>query len=444
MDKNPKLQRSLTLFPVVLFGISFMALGTVFSTYGIASQLSHGMVAGSYLLALIIMLFTAYSYGQMAKAFPIAGSAYTYAQKSINPYVGFLAGWTILMDYLLIPMVNYLIFGIFFSAAFPSVPIYVWILGMLITVTIINLRGVKLATGVNIFITLFAALFIIIFCSLSIRAILHGEGTGTLFTSLPFFNPTESFSFVIAGASLLCFSFLGFDSASTFSEETENPEKTIPRAIFIITLVGGLVFIVVSYIAQNVWPDYTSFKDPDSASFEIIGLVGGTFLTSAFLAYTAIGIFGSAMASQASAARVLYAMGRDGQLPKKFFGYIHSKYHTPSNNILLIGVLSLSALVLSLSLVASFINFGAFLAFTCVNISVIMHYFVRKRERSFKGYILFLIIPLIGAILDIVLLLNLDTHSKILGGIWFAGGVIYLFFLTKGFKKRPPEMDLSA
>src|SRR5690606_1916109 len=134
---------------------------------------------------------------------------------------------------------------------------------------------------------------------------------GTLFTSLPFFNPTESFSFVIAGASLLCFSFLGFDSASTFSEETENPEKTIPRAIFIITLVGGLVFIVVSYIAQNVWPDYTSFKDPDSASFEIIGLLGGTFLTSAFLAYTAIGIFGSAMASQASAARVLYAMGRD-------------------------------------------------------------------------------------------------------------------------------------
>lgn len=315
---------------------------------------------------------------------------------------------------------------------------------MLITVTIINLRGVKLATGVNIFITLFAALFIIIFCSLSIRAILNGEGTGTLFTSLPFFNPTESFSFVIAGASLLCFSFLGFDSASTFSEETKNPEKTIPRAIFIITLVGGLVFIVVSYIAQNVWPDYTSFKDPDSASFEIIGLVGGTFLTSAFLAYTAIGIFGSAMASQASAARVLYAMGRDGQLPKKFFGHIHSKYHTPSNNILLIGVLSLSALVLSLSLVASFINFGAFLAFTCVNISVIMHYFVRKRERSFKGYILFLIIPLIGAILDIILLLNLDTHSKILGGIWFAGGVIYLLFLTKGFKKRPPEMDLSA
>lgn len=113
MDKNPKLQRSLTLFPVVLFGISFMALGTVFSTYGIASQLSHGMVAGSYLLALIIMLFTAYSYGQMAKAFPVSGSAYTYAQKSINPYVGFLAGWTILMDYLLIPMVNYLIFGIF-------------------------------------------------------------------------------------------------------------------------------------------------------------------------------------------------------------------------------------------------------------------------------------------------------------------------------------------
>ncbi|RNB91635.1 APC family permease [Brevibacillus fluminis] len=444
MSETREMKRTLTLLPVVLFGFSFMALGTVFSTYGVASQISHGMVAGSYILATIVMLFTAYSYGQMAKVFPIAGSAYTYTQKAINPHVGFLVGWSLLMDYLLIPLVNYLLFGIFYHAAFPNIPSSVWILSMLILVTIVNIRGVKLANKANIFITIFGVAFIILFCVLAIQAILHGEGTGQLLTSLPFYNPQESFSFIIAGAALLCFSFLGFDSVTTFSEETIQPERNIPRAVFIITIVGGLIFTTVSYIAHNVWPDYMSFENPDSASHEIILLVSGKFVDTFFLVGTAFGIFGSAMASQASAARVLYAMGRDGQLPKKYFGSLHSKFQTPVNNILVISLISLLALVVSLTLVASFINFGAFLAFTFVNLSVIGHYFIRKRQRTIKGTFLYLIFPVIGAVLDIWLLLSLDIHSKILGSIWVVVGVIYLTYITKGFKMRPPEMELSA
>lgn len=150
------------------------------------------------------------------------------------------------------------------------------------------------------------------------------------------------------------------------------------------------------------------------------------------------------MSSQASASRVLYAMGRDGQLPKRFFGTLHKKYNTPVNNILVISGFSLLALVLSLTLVASFINFGAFLAFTCVNLSVIFYYFIKNKQRSFKGTILYLIIPLIGAVLDLWLLVNLDIHSKVLGGIWFVLGFVYMLVLTKGFKESPPEINLSG
>ncbi|MFL0364703.1 APC family permease [Pseudobacillus sp. 179-B 2D1 NHS] len=444
MSQTKEMNRSLGLIHVVLFGFSFMALATVFSTYGIAAQLSHGMVPGAYLLALIVMLFTAYSYGQMSKSIPSAGSAYAYTQKAINPYVGFLVGWAILMDYLFIPMVNYLLFGIFFSAAFPSVPNYVWILSMLLLVTVINVRGVKLATKANAFITIFSIAFILLFIGLSIKEIAGGAGTGTLFSLKPFYNSEEPLSFIISGAALLCFSFLGFDSATAFAEETVNPQKNIPRAVFIITLVGGAIFITVSYFAQNVWPNYNSFVDPDSAAHEIIKFVGGKALASAFLAVYAVTAFGSAMSSQASASRVLYAMGRDGQLPNKFFGTLHQKYNTPVNNILLISAISLLALFLSLSLVASFINFGAFLAFTSVNIAVITYYFVRKKERSLKGTLLYLIIPAVGALLDLWLLINLDIHSKVLGSIWFALGLIYMVVLTKGFRQKPPIMDLSA
>lgn len=389
------------------------------------------------------MLFTAYSYGQMAKAYPVSGSAYTYAQKAIHPQVGFLVGWAILMDYIFIPMVNYLLFGIFFSAAIPEVPAYVWILLLLTIVTFINIKGVKLAASTNVIIIGFSLLFIIVFAVLSIKSIMQGEGTGMLLNIEPFFQMNESFTYIVAGAALLCFSFLGFDSVSTFSEETVNPEKNIPRAIFIITLIGGLIFVTVAYLAHQVWPDYMSFKDPDSASYEIIELIGGSALKTMFLVMYAMGVLGSAMSSQASAARVLYAMGRDGQLPNRFFGKLNKRYQTPTNNILLISFLSLSSLFLSLTLVASFINFGAFLAFTFVNISVIFLYFGRKKKRSLKGMILYLMIPLIGAILDIWLLMNLDKYSKVVGSVWFVLGFLYLLYLTKGFTRRAPEWNID-
>lgn len=199
----------------------------------------------------------------------------------------------------------------------------------------------------------------------------------------------------------------------------------------------------MAYLAHQVWPDYMSFKDPDSASYEIIELIGGSALKTMFLMMYAMGVLGSAMSSQASAARVLYAMGRDGQLPNKFFGKLNKRYQTPTNNIILISFLSLSSLFLSLTLVASFINFGAFLAFTFVNISVIFLYFGHQKKRSLKGMILYLMIPSIGAILDIWLLMNLDKYSKVVGSVWFVLGFLYLLYLTKGFTRRAPEWNID-
>ena len=444
INTDNQLKRSLTLLPAVLFGLAFMSLSTVFSTFGIASQVSHGMIVGSYILAFIVMLFTAFSYGQMAKAFPVAGAAYTYVQKAISPNLGFLVGWSILMDYLFTPMVNFLLFRIFFSRVFPSVPGYVWVIMMIVIVGIVNIKGIKLATSINKIIIGSTILFLAFFCILCIKSILGGEGTGTLLTPAPIFNPEESFSLLVAGAAILCFSFLGFDSVSTLSEETVNPRKTIPRAIFIITFIAGLIYICVSYITYNVWPDYTSFKDPSGAAMDIIKLVGGNLLIALFLAIKVIGFFASSVASQASTSRVLFAMGRDGKLPKKFFGQLHPKFNTPVNNILLISVISLAALFLSLELVASLINFGAFLAFTCVNISVINYYFIqgkkRGEKRTLKSTLSYLIIPFVGAILDIWMLMNLDGYSKLLGGIWLAAGIIYLAFRTKGFKNNMEEL----
>ncbi len=436
------LPRTLSLWSVVLFGLAFMALTTVFSTFGIASELSMGMITGAYIVALIVMLFTAYSYGVMAKRYPVAGSAYSYVQRAISPSSGFLVGWAIMMDYLFIPMVNFMLFGIFFHDAFPMVPQWLFIVVLIVLVTGINLIGIKLAVTVNLVIVVASILFAVIFSLLALYTIIDGQTKQALFSLEPIINFDEEnpWKYIIAGASLLCFSFLGFDAVTTFSEEVKNPQKVIPRAIFMATLIGGILFIIVSYMAHQVWPNYTLFADLDSAAADVIRLVGGSALHATFLTIFALSILGSAISAQASGARILFAMGRDGQLPKRFFGHLHLKYKTPVFNILLIGVISLLAIVLSLGLIASFINFGAFIAFIMVNIAVLFLYFKEKKQ-GVRHFIGLFVIPLIGALLDIWLFINLDSYSLLLGTIWFGVGIVYLCFLTRGFKSSVPIME---
>jgi putrescine importer len=441
--KEATLKRTLTLFPVVLFGLAYMAPMTVFTTYGVVDQTTHGLVASAYIFALIGMLFTAYSYGQMVKAYPVSGSAYTYTQKSINANIGFLVGWAILMDYLFIPMINYLVAGIYLASAFPAVPQWIWIVLFIIIITVINILGVKIATNTNLLMIAFQFLVVAAFLFFSIKGLVDGKGEHTLLSTLPFFNGHVPLALVLAGSSILCLSFLGFDSVSTFTEETIDAKRTIPRAIMLVTLIGGILFIVTSYFAQLVYPNFNAFHDPNSGAKEIAQYIGGNLFGAIFLAGMVISCFASALSSHASVARLLYAMGRDRVLPKKVFGYVNPRFRTPVYNILIVSLLSLTGLMLSLTLAASFINFGALTAFTFVNISVIAHYFVRRKQRDGRGVFLYLILPLMGAGVDIWLWTSLDRNSLLLGCIWTAIGFIYLMGLTRMFTKKPPELDFS-
>ncbi|MDF2680531.1 MAG: family permease, partial [Brevibacillus sp.] len=182
------------------------------------------------------------------------------------------------------------------------------------------------------------------------------------------------------------------------------------------------------------------FTDPEAAYIEIAMYIGGNFLTSYILAEGIMSTFSSAVASGASASRILYAMGRERVLPAKIFGYLSPKYYTPVYNIVIIGGIALSALFISLTTAVSLISFGALFAFTLVNISVIAHYYFRKKQRSFVGALRYLIIPLIGGSLTGFFWIKLDIHSLILGGTWFAIGFLYLLNLTKMFRQPPPEI----
>jgi len=443
MDDKIVLKRSLGVWQIVMLGMGWMVPMIVFDTFGIASELSSGLVPLAYIIALGAMLFTAFSYGKMAQAYPSAGSSYTYTQKTMSPYLAFFVGWASLLDYLLIPMISALLIQIYCTAIFPEIPSWVWIAGYVIVATVINLWSINITANVNSILVVFQIIVIVCFVFLAVKELNQGMGVGTTLTIQPFYHPDFHFSGVIAAAAVLCFSFLGFDAVTNYSEEALNPTKDIPKAIMITALAGGLIFIVSSYFTQALFPDISSFKDPGATAPEISLYIGGKLFQLFFLSASFAGSFTSGLVSHASVSRLLYVMGRDHVLPKKLFGYLHPQWRTPVFNVLLVGGVCLTAAFFDLEMAAALVNFGALIAFTFVNLSVIAYYTIRlKRYKTPRDFFSHFIMPSIGAAFVAVLWFHLELNSFILGVCWVLIGFIYLACLTRLFKSKPGAIEI--
>jgi putrescine importer len=438
MTTAPALERTLTLRSLVLFGLAYMTPMIVLGIFGVVAEVTGGASASAYLLALLAMLITASSYGRMASAYPVSGSAYTYVRRTIDSRVGFLVGWVVLLDYLFLPLVIWLIGGSYLSAQFPAVPAWLWIVGFVLVTTLLNILGLKVADRANFLLMTFQVLVIGVFVVLSVGTVV-AQGTGVLSAS-PFANPTSSFATISAGAAIAAYSFLGFDAVTTFTEETIEPRKTVPRAIMLVALIGGAVFVIVSYTTQLVRPG-GEFENSSSAAFDIALQIGGNLFGAIFIAGLVVAQFTSGLAAQASASRLLYAMGRDGALPRRVFGAISSRFRSPVINIVVIGVIGLGAVFLDIATSTSFINFGAFTAFTMVNVSVIVYYFRQRAGGNNVNPVLYLVLPILGAIVTVYLLTQLDMNAIFLGLSWLAIGIVVLAIVTKGFRRLPPELS---
>ncbi|OYD09057.1 APC family permease [Paludifilum halophilum] len=444
MNETGKLKGSLKLWQVVILGLGYLTPMTVYDSFGIVSGDTGGFVPTAYILALIAMLFTAYSYGKMVQVIPDSGSAYTYTQKTISPHLGFLVGWSSLLDYIFLPMVNALLTKIYLAAIFPGVPTWLWVILFVAGVTTINLLNVTKVANFNTIFVLFQILVMVFFVLLAARDLTHGTGYGEVFTIQPFFSPDMKFSSLVAGATVLCFSFLGFDAITTLSEETREAKKNIPRGIFLTALLGGMIFITVSYFTQALFPDLSPFHNPEAPSPEIALYTGGKLFQSIFLAGTFMGTIASGIASHTSVSRLLYAMGRDGVLPKRQFSYVHPKWGSPAFNVILVGAISLVAIFINLEIAFALINFGALIAFSFVHLSVIAHYAVRHRmHQTIRGFFQYVLIPLIGAFFITVLWFNLKASALMIGLTWSAIGIIYLLYLTRMFRTPPPQYSLD-
>ncbi|MCP8971036.1 APC family permease [Ectobacillus ponti] len=437
MDLAEAFTRRLKLWHVVAIGLGYMAPMAVFDTFGIVTEITSGHVPAAYTLTLAAILCTALSYGHMVKAFPGAGSAYTYAQQALHPNAGFLIGWAAILDYLFLPMINALLTDIYLSSMFPGVPGWVFIVGFAALLTLFNIFSVKMTVSFGAILVLFQVTTAIVFILLSAT---QSFGQWSL---QPFTGKSASMSGLLAGASILCFSFLGFDAISTLSEETVQPKKTIPRGIVLTALIGGFLFITVSFFAQLLFPEASLFTDVEGASAEIAYKIGGTLFQSIFVAAALTSTIASGLASHMSASRLLFAISRDGFLPRRVFGYLHPRTKTPVWNVLLIGVISLAAVFLSLESATALINFGALVAFSAVNLSVIAHYYIRRGRRSLSDTFRYLLLPLTGFIFVVFLWTSLEKASLWFGLSWTAIGIVYLLYVRKTKEITVPSFQFE-
>lgn len=434
-----RLTRSLGLWAIVGLGLGYMTPTVVLDTFGIVSDETNGVVPMAYILALVAMMFTAISYGRMTRVFPSAGSAFTYISETMNPNLGFLIGWSSLLDYLLLPLVNALIIRSYLHSFFPDVPQWIWVVVYVAVITALCLFSMSNTARVNGLLVVFEVVLLVVFLFLAGRALARGEGNGTLLSTDPLWHDGVQLGLVVTGATIVCFSFIGFDAITMYTEEAKSA-STVPKAIVLSLLIGGSIFFTVAWFAQSLFPTVSGFSEDalqNSALPEVAAQVGGQLfkilLTSAAFAATVA----SSLASHASVSRLLYVMGRNGRGPiSHFFAVVHPRFFTPANSIVFVGVVSLLAISFNLDFVASLINFGALIAFTFVNLTVIAYFAYRKRlVSSGKQLLTNILLPVLGVASTLVLWINLSSESMRYGLIWFAIGVVALLVITRFLRK---------
>jgi amino acid transporter len=441
----PRLRRVLTLWDLIFYGIVLIQPTAPIPLFGVVQDRSRGHIVDTILLAMLAMMITAFSYGRMAAMYPAAGSAYTYVGRGLNPHLGFLAGWAMFLDYLLQPILNAVWVSVAIHRLLPQVPYAVGSLLFIGIIVWLNLVGIRATARANRVLLGFMFLVIGAFIFLAVRHLFQAQGWGGVFSTAPFYNPRTFSLPVIGGAtSLAALTYIGFDGVTTLAEDVENPKRNVLLAAVLVCLFTGLFGGLEVYLGQRVWPNYSTFPNLETAFWDVCRRVGGMTLFFGMSAVTLLACFGSALTGTLGAARLLFGMGRDNVLPRKFFSHLHPTRNTPNYNIWTIGVLAFVAtLFISYEQSAELLNFGAFLAFMGVNLATVQQCYFVGRPGHKRHWLTDLCLPLFGFFFCLWIWWGLRMPAKVVGGIWFAIGLTYAAIKTRGFRERPVMIDFS-
>src|ERR1700727_3563953 len=434
--KAPGLVRSLKLWHLILFGVIIIQPTAPMGIYGVVSNIAGGHVVTTLLLAMVAMLFTAVSYGRMARVYPQAGSAYSYVSGELHPGLGYVVGWAMLMDYLLNPSICVIWCSQAARNILPGVPFAFWAIAFALAFTFLNTRGIQASSRVNAILTLVMTVVVVVFLGEGVRYIMHTLHPTGATLLLPFYDPaTFHPSTLFRGTSVAVLTYIGFDGISTMAEEVENPRRNILLATVFTCLIIGLLSMAEVYVAQLLWPATQPFSADivDTAFVHVAARVGGVFRLHLLNSTLLVANFGSAMAAQFGASRLMYSMGQENSLPRRVFGAVDRRHHVPLNNVFITGAIALlGAFLLTYEKGAELLNFGAFIAFIGVNTAALVHYKFRSQERvAFP-----VLIPALGILVCGFIWIHLSRSAQVLGALWICVGLIVAWAMRKAKTMR--------
>jgi len=439
-NSGPGLRRTLTLWDLILYGVIVIQPVAPMSVFGVLSERGRGHVVTAILIAMVAMLFTGISYGRMARAYPSAGSAFTYVAQEIHPGLGYVTGWSMVMDYILNPLICTIWCAQQAHDFAPHVPVWGWKIFFALAFTLLNIRGVKTSARINTGMAVGMGVVIAVIFVAAARYILGHPHDDPGFFTRPFYDPqTFNYKALFGCTSIAVLTYIGFDGISTLSEEADNPRRNILLATVLTCVVIGLLSAIEVYVAQLIWPASQHFPDVDTAYVWVAGRAWKPLFTVVGLTLL-LANFGSGMGAQLGAARLLFGMGRSNALPKSFFGVVDAKHRVPRNNVFFVGgIVLIGAFFLSYGLGAEMLNFGALIAFMGVNAAALLRYFVRAQEKKVWNFIP----PVVGFFICLALWVSLSRPAMIVGSIWMIAGIAFGVWKTRWFRE-PLSFEVPA
>lgn len=428
------LRRTLGFRDLVVYGLLFIAPMAPVGVFGTLDAKSHGAVALVYIVATVVMAFTAFSYAQMVRVAPLAGSVFAYARKGLGEGPGFIAGWMAMLDYLLIPAVAYLFSGIAMNSLVPEVSRWVWTALAVVLTTLLNLWGVRAAARVGFAVLAMEIVVLLVFLVSAVVVLVQDGAQRGWLTPL---NGDVGFSAtaVLGAVSVAVLSYLGFDAIATFAEEVTGGSAKVARALLFCLVLAGFLFVAQAYLAALLEPMTSAELAADpaaqgSAFYDTVDSAVGSWLHDLVAASKAIGAAFAALAGQAAAGRLLFAMARGRRLPA-LLSKVDPGSGVPRIAILIAAVVTLVAAVWAarrddgLDHLVSVVDVGALTAFVLLHASVVGWFVVRRLEGP-PSWWRHVLIPVVGAGVLIAVIVEATSSAQVVGACWLVVGLVVL------------------
>jgi basic amino acid/polyamine antiporter, APA family len=426
-----KLERRVGLFGAASVGIANIIGAGIFVVSGVAAGLAGPSVILSFLLAGFIALMTALSSAELSSFITETGASYAFTKKAFGRFPSFLVGWFKYFDYIAGAAAVSVGFAAYFTSLFGlsgELALLLSAVGLPIVFTILSIVGTKESadvTSIMVIIKVFALVLLMLFAVFYLTQFFDiGKFT-------PFFPNGINGTF--NGASIIFFAFLGFNTVAMMSEETKEPEKTIPKALIVAFIVTFILYVSIAFFEIGIL-DWQILGTSASPLEDLAIAVTDNTVFIDFIAFSALIATASVLLSSIiGGTRASFAMGRDRVLPNQF-DRISKRFGTPYFSIIFGGmiIIVLSGLFYkNIDIIASIVNFGSLFTYFCVHLSLIK---LRKSKPEIKRPFkvpLYPLVPIIGGASCILLMYYLSDNAKIAAVLWFLVGLLVYAIMTK-------------